>query len=92
MEIEISHRVVVTVPVCWLPVTMANLITHLTYQFLPPIISSVLANVADRVLAPQASFKKPVENGRKTGLQRLGLEWRSGPPGSDGWRRNRVVS
>ena len=72
---------------------MAHLITHLTYQFLPPIISGVLANAIDQLVGPaQPSFKKPARKGSKWFLQRLGLEWKSGPPQSEGWRRNRVVS
>lgn len=72
---------------------MAHLITHLTYQFLPPIISGVLADAIDQLVGPaQPSFKKPARKDSKGFLQRLGLEWKSGPPQSEGWRRNRVVS
>ncbi|KAJ9110361.1 hypothetical protein QFC20_002958 [Naganishia adeliensis] len=78
---------------------MSFLVAHLTYQFLPPILGGILANAIDRVVganaAPSRTAKK--RSGAKGSdikafLAKLGLDWRSGPQGSEGWRRNRRIA
>jgi hypothetical protein len=79
---------------------MSFLIAHLTYSFLPPILGSILAGAIDRVVGttdtppsriPKKRHEAKGSNARAV-LAKLGLEWRTGPPGSEGWRRNRRVS
>lgn len=79
--------------------TMSFLVAHLTYQFLPPILGGILANAIDRVVGANAvpsrtAKKRSGAKGSKIKalLAKVGLEWRSGPQGSEGWRRNRRVS
>lgn len=99
---------------------MSYLAIHLTYQFLPPLLSGVLANIIDGFVARSSSSSsgssKAGKVSRRAGagvgggkgkdsrgkngvvgigrrwLQSLGVEWRDGPVGSEGWRKNRVVS
>ncbi|KAJ9113049.1 hypothetical protein QFC22_006145 [Naganishia vaughanmartiniae] len=88
---------------------MSYLATHLTYQFLPPLLSGVLANIIDSYVSRSSLGKKrrvagAVGRGKesqgrnstlgrgKRWLKNVGIEWRDGPVGSDGWRRNRVLS
>ncbi|KAJ9092268.1 hypothetical protein QFC21_006910 [Naganishia friedmannii] len=91
---------------------MSYLATHLTYQFLPPLLSGVLANGIDGFVTRRRAGKKDPRRAGGGGaggkgkrdagaggraivgrwLRNVGLEWQDGPAGSDGWRRNRVLS
>lgn len=82
------------------PSTMSFLVAHLAYSFLPPILGGILANAIDRVVGTsdvdlsRTGKKRPGAKGSatRTALAKVGLEWKSGSPGSQGWRRNRRVS